>query len=48
VDEMRSTGRSFKEIKGIAGNRNAWSSSRMLYATQGEKGLHDYYYYYSY
>ena len=37
-DEIRSTGRSWNEVKGIAGDRNAW----MPYAPQGVKGFDDY------
>ena len=36
-DEIRSTGRSWNEVKRIAADRNAW----MPYAPQGVKGLDD-------
>jgi len=36
-DEIRNTGRSWNEVKGIAGDRVAWKP----YAAQGVKGLDD-------
>jgi hypothetical protein len=40
-DETRNTGRSWNEVKGIAGDRNAGKSSCMPYAPQGVKGTDD-------
>jgi hypothetical protein len=40
-DEIRNTGRSWNEVKRIAGDRNAGSSSCMPYAPQGVKGTDD-------